>query len=63
MEVRTDGYIAVVRELAGYLLGRFIPPRHMMDDHHARIWACPQRTSKIRLYIVSIVALYVNGLR
>src|SRR5262245_552289 len=61
MQVRRDGDIAVVRKLAGNLLRRLVPARHMMDDYNSRVRTRSRGTGQVRVDQVALMPVHVDG--
>ena len=62
MQVRADGRIAVLGELAGDLDGRLVPAGHVMDDHHPGERAGSRRARQVRIDRVALVPAHLHGL-
>ena len=56
VEVGADRGVAVLGELAHHLAGPLVPAGHVVDHHHAREGAGPERPRVIGLDVVSVVA-------
>ncbi len=63
MQVWRDGHIAAMGELAGDLLGRFVPAGHVMDHHNPRPEAGSCGAREVRIDHVSLVAAHIHDLR
>ena len=63
IKVRRDGHKSMIRQLAGCLLDPLIPPRHVMDQHHARPRTGAKRPGIIGLARVIPVADERHGFR
>src|SRR4051812_5009954 len=61
-QMRRDGGIAAIGELAYHLGGPFVPPWHVMDDDHAWDRSGAQRASVIGFAFVAVMATKTYGL-
>jgi hypothetical protein len=63
IKVRRDGRQSMMGELAGRLLDPFIPPGHVMDQHHAGPRSAAERTRVIGFAHIALVAAKGDRLR
>src|SRR5262249_25025161 len=63
IEVRRDRRQSMMGELAGRLLDPFIPPRHVMDQHHAGPRPAAERPCVIGFAHIALVAAEGDRLR
>src|SRR5262245_36357760 len=63
IEMRRDGRQSMMGELAGRLLDPFVPPGHVMDQHHAGPGPAAERTRVIGFAHIPLVAAKGDRLR
>ena len=63
MQIRPDGRIAVIRQLAGVLLRRLVPAGHVMDHHDPGVRAGSRGARQVGIDRVALVAAHLHDLR